>query len=408
MSITKTTEGIYKLSTNIEDILFEGIWEIPNGVSLNSYVVKGEKTALIDGFCGWEGYPEDFFRMLDEMDVSIDSLDYIIINHMEPDHSGWLENITKIKEDVTIYITTAGKRMLEAFFGHTENVHVIKDGETLDLGAGRVLQFATIPNVHWPDTMVTFDTLSGTLFSCDAFGTYGTVTEDRSYDDQLTEADFDMYEYEGVRYYANIVGTFSRFVKKALVKCEPLPIKIIAPGHGIVWRENPSKIIEDYVRYSNYQEGPAKNEITIMWASMYGMTERGVNKIVDELRKYDVKVNLHNVMEVTWGQILTSIWNSTGVIIAAPTYENNLFPPAAAVLEEVVKKQVKNRVAFRIGSYGWAGGAEKEIHKIMDEYETGWQFVPSVEFKGAPSDEDFENMEVSIKHMIDKINGLLK
>jgi flavorubredoxin len=325
---------------------------------------------------------------------------------MEPDHTGWLESIKKIKEDVTIYITAAGKRMLEAFFGQTENVHVIKDGELLDLGNGRELQFVTIPNVHWPDTMITFDKLSGTMFSCDAFGTFGNVSDDKSYDDQLSDEDFGMYEYEGVRYYSNIVGTFSKFVKKALVKCATLPIKIIAPGHGIVWRKNPSKIIKDYTRYSNYQEGPAKNEITIMWASMYGMTERGVNKIIEELKKYDIKVNIHNVMEVTWGQILTSIWNSTGVIIAAPTYENNMFPPASAVLEEVAKKQVKNRVAFRIGSYGWAGGAEKELHKIMDEFETNWHFLPSVEFKGAPTSQDFEDIEVNIKHMVEKISKL--
>ena len=109
MSITKTTDGIYKLSTNIEDILFEGIWEIPNGVSLNSYVVKGQKTALIDGFCGWDGVPETFFAALDQMEVPLNTVDYIIINHMEPDHSGWIEDIKKIKDDVQIFCTAMSK-----------------------------------------------------------------------------------------------------------------------------------------------------------------------------------------------------------------------------------------------------------------------------------------------------------
>lgn len=399
MSISQVTEGIYKLTTNIEDILFEGLWEIPDGVSLNSFVVKGKKTAIIDGFCGWDGVPETFFKTLDEMDVTLETVDYIIINHMEPDHSGWIEEIKEIREDITIICSKMSEKLLDAFYGFKGNIRTVKDGDTLDLGNGRVLEFYTTTNVHWPDAIVTFDTLSGTLFSCDIFGSYGSIDND-GYDDNFTKKELAFFENEAIRYYANIVATFSTFAQKALDKCSLLPIKIVAPGHGIVWREDPKKIIDDYQRYVSYQKGPAKKEITLIWGSMYGMTEKGVKKIIETLNKLNVKVNIHNVPEDSWGLVLGSVWSSDGIILAMPTYENKMFPPMAAVLEELAKKKVHNRSAFRIGSYGWSGGAEKELVEIMEKYKTNWSFLPSVEFKGSPSEEDFSNIEESVIKLV--------
>jgi len=404
MSITKTTDGIYKLTTNIHDILFEGIWEIPDGVSLNSYVVKGEKTALIDGFCGWDGEPEKFFSMLDEMDVTLSSIDYIIINHMEPDHSGWIEFISELKEDVTVVCSRAGQLMLDAFFGYTRNVQAVKGGDTIDLGNGRVLEFISAPNVHWPDTIFTFDRLSGTLFTCDAFGSYGNVGEN-GYDDQLTEKDLVSFEKEALRYYANIVATFSPAVKKALKKASEFPIKIIAPGHGIVWRKDPAKIVGDYDRYANYQQGPAKSKITLLWGSMYGMTEKAVNRAVSILEKEDIEVEVLNVVDTSWGFVLGSVWESTGVILAMPTYENKMFPPMAAALDEIGKKTASNRFAFRFGSFGWAGGAEKELNKIMDEHTLGWNFLESVEFKGSAQEAHFDLIEERIHELVQKVKS---
>lgn len=404
MSISKTTEGIYKLTTNIEDILFEGLWEIPNGVSLNSFVVKGEKTAIIDGFCGWDGVPKTFFNMLEEMDVALETIDYIVINHMEPDHSGWIEEIKALKKDVTIVCTKASEKLLDAFYSHRENIHVVKNGEELDLGGGRVLQFYAVPNVHWPDAMVTFDTLSGTLFSCDAFGSYGIV-EDEGYDDTLTPEKEAFFESEAVRYYSNIVAAFSNFTQKAIDKCEPLPVKIVAPGHGLVWRKNPDKIIEDYKRYAAYQKGPAKKEVTIIWGSMYGMTEKGVKRVVKALEDYDIKVNIHEVPKDSWGTVLASAWTSTGIILAMPTYENKMFPPMAAMLDELGKKKVQNRVCFRIGSYGWSGGAEKELAEIMERQKMGWTFLPKVEFNGSPTEEDFIEIDNRIKEFIEEVDS---
>lgn len=402
MNISNTAPGIYKLTTNIENVLFEGLWEIPDGVSLNSYVVHGKKTALLDGFCGWDGVPEQFFAMLNEMNLSLEDIHYIIIHHMEPDHSGWIEQVRKLKPDVKILCTHAAKNLLQAFYGEIGAVQVVRDGDTLDLGNGKILTFYTIPNVHWPDTMVSLEASSGTLFSCDAFGSYGII-QGEGYDENLSQADEVFYEQEALRYYANIIAAFSDFTKRALDKLSPLPIRIIAPGHGIVWRKNPQKILSDYLRYTQYQKGPAKAEITLIWGSMYGMTKRAVDKIVSILNQSGLPFRIFEVPATSWGMILGAAWASSGIILAMPTYEHKMFPPMAAILEELGKKKVQNKIAFRVGSYGWSGGAEKELAQITERQGMNWQFLPSVEFNGAPSQDDLNQIETSIQEMVAQI-----
>ncbi len=403
MNITTVTDGIYRLSANVENILFEGLWPIPNGVSMNSFIVQGVKTAIIDGVCGWDGVPETLISQFSQAGIDPKNIDYVIINHMEPDHSGWLEAFRKIQPDFTIVTGKKAVPLLEAFFGIKNTIIEVGDGDSLDLGNGRVLQFTEIPNVHWPETIATFDTLSGTLFSCDAFGSFGSI-HDVPYDDQLDNEELEFFEQEAVRYYSNIVAAFSLPVKKAIDKCSTLPVKIVAPGHGIVWRRNPQKIIEDYKRYADYQKGPAKNEVTFIWGSMYGMTEKAVAPAVETLREEGVTVHVHRVPDSSWGDILTSAWTSSGIILAMPTYEYKMFPPMASALEELGKKKVNNRTAFRFGSYGWSGGAQKELDEIMERYKTGWEFIEPVEFKGSPSETDIERIKTQCRRVAAAVN----
>lgn len=407
MHVTTVADGVFQLSVNVENILFEGLWEIPNGVSLNSYIIKGEKTAIVDGVCGWDGVPESLFTLLGQLDIEPESIEYLIINHMEPDHSGWIEDFKKINSDFKVICTDKSADLLEGFFGHSENITCVKDDDTLDLGKGHLLTFKTIPNVHWPDTMVTFDTYTGTLFTCDAFGSFGTVT-DKNYDDRLTEEEIVFYEKEAVRYYANIVASFSLPVKKAIEKCGSLPIKIIAPGHGIVWRKNPKKIIEDYARYASYQQGTAKEEITLIWGSMYGMTEKAVKYAVKVLEEEEITVHVHQVPEDSWGTVLASAWTSTGIILAMPTYEYKMFPPMAAVLEELGKKKIIKRKAFRFGSYGWSGGAQRELDEIMERQRMNWDFLESVEFKGNAGGEELKLIGDRVRMLVKYVKELAK
>lgn len=400
MEISQVTKDIYQLSATIRDILFEGIWEIPNGVTINSFIVKGEKTALIDGVCGWDGVPEHFMVLMEEMNIHVRDIDYVVINHMEPDHSGWIEQLRDVHPEFTIVCTKASEQLLEAFYGYTENIKVVKDGDTIDLGNGKELTFVTTPNVHWPDSMVTYEKESATLFSCDVFGAFGAI-DGKAYDDQLTEEEVIFLEKEGQRYYSNVVGTYTSFAKKGIAKLDGMDIQIVAPGHGIVWRENPYKIIKDYLNYIRWQVEPREDEVTIIYGSMYGMTEKAVQYIVEKLEAYPVSVNVCKVPEDNWGKILGAIWSSANVIVAMPTYENKMFPPMLAALQEIGKKKVLNRRVFRLGSYGWAGGAQREFDHIMKEMKLGWTFIEGLDFKGVPREATFKSIDEALEQMFE-------
>lgn len=397
----KIADGIYMLTINVEDILFEGIWEIGNGVTLNSYIVQGEKTAIIDGVIGWDGIPETLYKNLEEIGVDPKSIDYLIVNHMEPDHSGWISNFKKIKDDITVVCTDRAAKMVKSFYGG-DNVMIVKEGDTLDLGKGKVLSFHPVPNVHWPDTMYTYERDTKTLFSCDMFGTFGRM-EDHCFDDELTPEEIEFFELEGIRYYSNVMATFTPSVRKAIEKAKSLEINTIAPGHGPVYRKNPQKIIDDYYRFSKYAEGAGKNEVTILWGSMYGMTEKAVHYVEGILQREGVKYNKIKMPEESESEMIATVFKSAAVIIAAPTYEYKLFPPVAAALDEIGRKKISGKLAFRFGSYGWSGGAEKELKEIIEKNKMKWEFIESVEFEGAPKEEDFVKLENKVLELLERM-----
>lgn len=401
MKKVKIADGIHMLTMNVEDILFEGIWEIANGVTLNSYIVEGEKTAIIDGVIGWDGVPDTLYNSLKEMGVEPERIDYLIVNHMEPDHSGWISSFQKIKDDFTIVCTDKAAKMLGSFYGE-DKIRVVKEGDTLDLGKGKVLSFHPVPNVHWPDTMYTYEMNSKTLFSCDMFGAFGRMG-DHIFDDELAKEERDFFEEEGIRYYSNVMTTFTPSLRKAIDKAKELEVNIIAPGHGPVYRKDPQRIIDDYSRYSLYAEGAGKNEVTILWGSMYGMTAKAVAHAETILKREGVKYNKLEMPLESESLMVATVFKSAGIIIAAPTYEYKLFPPVAAALNELGRKKITGKQAFRFGSYGWSGGAEKELKEIMDRNRMNWDFVESVEFEGSPKEEDLKKVEAGILELLENI-----
>jgi len=403
MKKLKIADGIYMLTMNVEDVLFEGIWEIANGVTLNSYIVQGDKTAIIDGVIGWDGVPETLYKNLEEIGVDPKSIDYLIVNHMEPDHSGWISNYRKIKDDFTIICTDKAAKMVASFYGE-DKIRVVKEGDTLDLGKGKILSFHPVPNVHWPDTMYTYEKDTKTLFSCDMFGAFGRMG-DHCFDDELTPDEIEFFEIEGIRYYSNVMATFTPSVKKAIEKAKTLDIKIIAPGHGPVYRQNPQKIMDDYYRFTRYAEGAGKNEITILWGSMYGMTEKAVKYAESILKREGVKYNKLKMPLESESEMVATILRSAGIIVATPTYEYKLFPPVATALNEVGRKKITGKAAFRFGSYGWSGGAEKELAEILERNKMNWDFIESVEFEGAPREEDLKRVEAGVLALIEKMKS---
>ncbi len=402
MRVTEIEKNIHQLSVNVENILFEGLWEMPKGVSINSYVIKGEATALVDGVCGWDGVPESLFELLRRVDVDIHSIRYLILNHLEPDHAGFIDAFKAIHSDFQVICTKKGAELLAAFYDCDVPVRTVVEGDTLDLGSGRILTFTEIPNVHWPDSMITYDTQSKILFSCDAFGSFGVMAKS-PFDDDYTDEELAEYEKETVRYYSNIIGAFSPLVLKALDKCASLDIGTIAPGHGLIWRKRIRKILTDYKAYATYQKGNAREEITLIWGSMYGNTELAVKAATEALKESGIKHNVLQVPESSWGDVLASAWTSSGLILAMPTYEYKMFPPMAAVLEELGKKKAYGRKVFRFGSYGWSGGAQKELEEIHEHLKLNWSFIEPYEFKGKPRGDDLEAIKQRVRELVEVV-----
>jgi anaerobic nitric oxide reductase flavorubredoxin len=393
MKPTRVTDGIYRLSANGgSEILFESMWPLPHGVAMNSYIVKGKETAIIDGVCGWDGVPGTLFAQLADMQIGLEDIRYVILNHLEPDHTGWLEPFLKLHDDFQLVASAKGLELVRSFYGIDKNLRAVADGDRLDLGKGKELLFREIPNVHWPETIATFETGSRTLFPCDLYGSFGSVEQEAGYDDQLDERQLAFYEEEASRYYTNILATFSSSVGRAIDKLEALEPRIVAPAHGIVWRHNPDRIVQLYRRHVGYASGPAEPEITVIWGSMYGMTERALTAVLEGIRCENVPVHSFRVPQDHISHILSAAWKSSGIVLAAPTYEYKLFPPMAAALDELGRKKVVGKKAFRFGSYGWSGGAQKELEEIVERLRMKWEFVQPYEFAGAPVERDLEEL----------------
>ena len=229
--------------------LFEGLWPITKeGVSYNAYLINDEKKAIVDLAKAFK--TDELFDQIAAI-VELSEIDYVVINHMEPDHTGVLRTLRKITPGITILGSPKTREMLESFYGVTENVRAVEDGETLSLGR-RTLQFFSTPFVHWPETMMTYETTHRVLFSCDAFGGYGAL-RGAIFDDEYTDLGF--YQKEALRYYVNIVAKFSMPVLKAIEKLADVPVEIIAPSHGLIWREQPQLIVDLYQKWAEYATG---------------------------------------------------------------------------------------------------------------------------------------------------------
>ncbi|MDR2536159.1 MAG: FprA family A-type flavoprotein [Treponema sp.] len=371
--------------------LFEGIWTIPNGVSLNTYLVKGEKTALIDLI---QDHPpaasEQVQAALKSVGVDFAALDYLILNHLEPDHTGWLREFREKNPRAEIIATQKGVNVIKSFYTIDTGLRAVKDGETLDLGNGKMLTFFEVPNIHWPETMVTWDASSGTLFSCDAFGSFGALNG-RLFDDEFSETELLFFEKETLRYYANIVASFSSFVEKGIQKLSALNIACICPSHGIVWRKNVKTILDRYLRYASYGKGQGEKEIALVWGSMYGNTKKGLDALIKGIEAEGVPYSTHRVPDDDISYILTSVFKSAGLVLAMPTYEYAMFPPMAYAIDIFRRKHIQGKTVLRIGSWGWSGGAQKEYDAAVAQFK--WNNLEPFEWTGVPAPQDLAVLE---------------
>jgi len=386
MPAIQVKPGIHWIGVNDRTTdLFEGLWPIAReGVSYNSYLIDDRKKALVDLTRSTkEGAL--LGQIADVMDPA--DLDYIIVNHMEPDHTGAIQMFRHLAPKAVFVGSAKTKAMLESFYGITERVRVVGDGEELSLGE-TTLQFFSAPFVHWPETMVTYEVTQRVLFSCDAFGGYGAL-RGTIFDDQCDDLEF--YIQEALRYYVNIVARFSRPVLRAIAKLSGLNIDVIAPSHGLLWRRDPGQIVALYEKWAGYASSPGEPGVTLVYGSMYGNTEAMMNAVAEGISKTGLPLAIYDAARTHVSYILPSLWTNAGVMIGAPTYEGSLFPPVAQVLSMAAEKRVLRRVAAYFGSYGWSGGARRAGERLTEALK--WEWGESLEFVGAPRREELRNGE---------------
>ena len=332
--------------------LFEGLWPLPYGVSYNSYLIDDEKVCLIDTV------EVDFFVQFIEKlrEVLGDrQIDYLVINHMEPDHSGSLALLKKYYPNIQVIGNKKTFDMMSGFYGIKDNTIEVKNGEEISLGA-HTLQFFMTPMVHWPETMMTLCKGEVShLFTGDAFGCFGALNG--GFIDQ--EIDTDWCWLEMVRYYSNIVGKYGTPVQNALKKLAGIHIDYICSTHGPVWHKYIDKVIGLYDRMSKYETAPG---LVICYGTMYGNTERMAEQIARAASLAGVKdIRLYNVSKTHHSYILQDIFRFRGLIVGAPTYNTGLYHEMDVLLQEVANRDIKNHYIGWFGSYSWASKAVAAI-----------------------------------------------
>lgn len=332
--------------------LFENLWPLPYGVSYNSYLIAyDDAVVLVDtvDVAFFEVYLKKIRAVIGDRKI-----DYLIINHMEPDHSGSISLIKQYYPDIVLVGNKKTFDMVDGYYGVGGERKVVAEGDSLKVGR-HDLHFYLIPMVHWPETMVTFDSTDGILFSGDAFGCFGALNGGCIDKNINTE----IYMGEMRRYYSNIVGKFGNPVQKALQKCSGLDIKMICPTHGPVWEEQISEVVAMYDKLSRYE---AEEGVVIAYGTMYGNTEQMAEAIAEELSAQGIKnIVMHNVSKTPHSFILADIFRYKALIVGCTTYNMHLYPEMEALLSKVAARDMKNRLIGYFGSFTWASAAVKKL-----------------------------------------------
>lgn len=362
--LKEIADGVFYVGVNDrQKALFENLWPLPYGVSYNSYLLLDEKTVLIDTV---DAACADVFLKKVEDALQGRPLDYLVVDHMEPDHAGSIRLLRLLYPEARIVGNKRTFDMLEGFHGIRGGLLEVKDGDTLDTGSRR-LSFHFAPMVHWPEVMVAYDAGAKLLFSADAFGTYGAL------DGAVLDTDLDAGRYwdEMRRYYANIVGKYGNPVQKALRKLSGLEINAICPAHGPVWTAHIPEVVGIYNALSRYegQEGAV-----VVYGSMYGNTAQMAEAVAESLAWHGVKdIAVHDAGKSHASFILRDIFKYKAVAIGCPTYNNGLFPAIDALLRMIEAREVKNRLFACFGSFAWAGAAVKTLSSFGEKM--GWEAV---------------------------------
>ena len=359
----KICDRITYVGVNDDDkVLFEGLWPLPVGVSYNSYIVADEKVALIDTVEG--GFEDEYIANIEQA-IGDRNIDYLVVNHMEPDHSSLISYMQARYPGIRIVANAKTLPMLKGYYGvPEEDVLVVAEGGELSLGSCS-LKFYMAPMVHWPETMVTWLEEEGTLFSGDAFGTFGSIDEEVR-DDEDT---FDQFRDEMMRYYACIVGKYGAPVQTALKKLAGLQIKRICSTHGPVWEKSIADVVALYDKMIRYE---VERGVCIVYGSMYGNTAAAADALAMELEERGIPYAIHDLAGNNAGELglsgaLRDVFRYDTIIVGSPTYNNGIYPPAESFMKALQARLIKGRRFYAFGSYTWAGASVRKLNEMAAE-----------------------------------------
>jgi len=393
----KVTDNIFWLGVNDRRThLFENMWPIPNGVSYNSYLIVDEKVALIDTL--EYGSSDDYLEKIEELIGKDKTIDYLIINHMEPDHSGSIKLIVERYPDIKLVGNLKTFKIIESYFGYQDKWFQVEDGDELKLGQ-HTLKFVMTPWVHWPETMMSYEMNNKVLFSGDAFGSFGTL-DGGIFDDEIEFEEY--YEEDMRRYYSNIVGKYSNMVQKAFKKLEGVEVKYICATHGPIWRKDVNKVLSIYDKWSKFE---TENGVVIIYGSMYGNTAKMADFIARKLSENGIKkIRVHDASKTHISYLINEIWRYKGVILGSCAYNSGMLPTMENLTRTLEHMGVKEHVLGLFGSYSWNGGGVKSLHQFYETIQ--WDLVSEpVDAKGIPHTDTFERCEVLAKAMAEKLKA---
>ena len=357
-------------------------YSIINGSSQNAYLIEEEKTVLMDTV--WTLHRFDFVENL-KKEIDLKKIDFIVANHGECDHSGSLTTILEEIPDVPIYCTENAVKSIEGQYGKRGwNFHVVKTGDSLEIGNGKKLIFLEMRMLHWPDSMATFLTGDNILFSMDAFGQHYAVEE--LFNDKANQC---VLMKEAMKYYANIIAPFAPILRKKLEEITSLnlPIEMIAPSHGAIWRENPMQIVEKYAEWAqDYQE----DQVTIAFDTMWEGTTKIAYSIAEEIHRQspDTVVKVFNISKSDKNEVMTEVFKSKALAVGSPTVANSILSPVAGWLEFLKQLKFKKKKAAAFGCYGWSGESVKVLQESLKG--AGFSVIPeNIRAEWVAKEEDF-------------------
>lgn len=386
--VKNVTEDLYWVGASDRRLaLFENIYPIPRGVSYNAYVLMDEKTVLLDTVD--KSVEEPFFENLDHV-LGGRNLDYLIVNHMEPDHGATIAEVVLRHPNVKIVGNAKTFTMMKQFFDFDVDAHalVIKEGDTLCTGK-HTLGFAMIPMVHWPEAMITYDAYDKVLFSADAFGTFGALNGNIFADEVRFETE---WLDDARRYFTNIVGKYGAQVQAALKKTAALDIQVICPLHGPVWRENLGWFIEKYQKWSTYT--PEDSNVLILYASIYGNTENLVHVLAGKLADAGEKnIAMYDVSVTDPSYLLSEAFRCDRIVFASPTYNAGIFPKMETLLAELKAHNFQNRKIAVIENGTWALSAGKLMKEVLSQMKNMEIYDETISVKSSLKDTQMGQIE---------------